>query len=140
MATAAPRVTLQVLDAGTGVVLAERSFTPTFLTPLKLSLQPRMCYLSQTTGTATAEINIAASLLGVARLAFDLVNDADGTLVDRAEPQEIRGNQAMGSVNLSGLPAGRYALSARILVDGKPIAEAKALVQKVAGPFDGGVE
>lgn len=136
MAITAPRVILQVLDAATGQLLAERNFTPTFLTPLKLSLQPRMSYLSQGAGTLTVEVNVANSILGAARLTFELINDADGRTVDRAEPQEIRGNQATGSVNLGGLPAGRYSLCARVLVDGKPVAEAKATLQKVVGPFD----
>lgn len=136
MATAAPRVTLQVLDAATGQAVAERSFSPTFLTPLKLSLQPRMSYLSQTAGTVAADVNVANSLLGTARLTFELISEADGKTVDRSEPQEIRGNMATGSVNIGGLPVGRYSLYARVLVDGKPIAEAKAPLQKVAGPFD----
>jgi hypothetical protein len=130
-------MTFRVLDAKTGELLAQRTLAPAVLAPLRMTVRPRMYYLSERMGTAEVEVNVSDELRKEAKLELALM-DARGKRTLRSEAlPALGGDAATVRVDLGGVSEGEYRLRAR-LVDGKGtrLAETETALARIAGPFD----
>lgn len=131
---------LTVKDTATGQVLAQRRAVQPVLPGLKVSLTPRLYYLSETRGALQAQLNLAPELRQRAVLML-LVWDASGKkLLRKMALSQLQADQLNATLNLAGLAAGTYHLEA--VLKAGPEATAKRLstvkldVVRVTGPFD----
>lgn len=133
----APVMSLRLSDADRrDRILAERSFSPTVLPPLRVDVRPRLSYLSEGTIGAEFEVNLGGRLLRRSELTVALLGPK-GKRVLRSVTVPVEGNRAVAAIDLGGLPEGAYRVRARLSSrGGNELAEATARIERLRGPFD----
>lgn len=132
----APSFTFRLTAAGTGTVLAERTFTPTLPPTLKMTVRPRTFYLSENAGAVQLEVNLSESLRSQARVEVGVYATGQTTPLAKATLAQITGDRAEFALNVTGLPVGSYVVKASLASGDRVLSEATAPLQRVRGPFD----
>ena len=128
---------LQAQEDGKPAVLAERTFAPTILPPLKMTLRPRTYYLSDNLGRVELQINLAETMRENARLVLTVHDASEVNVLREHQFSPIEGNRLEAQISLRGLPEGSYKLRALLATkEGKRIAERWAPIERLRGPFD----
>jgi hypothetical protein len=132
----APAMTLRIRNADKPRnVLAERTFSPTVLPPLKMSVRPRLSYLSERRIGADFEINLGRRLPQRSELTVAVLGPKGQTTL-RSMTVPVEGSRLTAQIDLQGLPEGVYRVRARLCTGGAALGEVEASIERLRGPFD----
>ncbi|MFP3904074.1 MAG: sugar-binding protein [Armatimonadota bacterium] len=140
------------LSNKTGEVITRRPFEPVVLSPMSLQVQPQTTYLSRAEADMTLQFNLGDVVRANSRVVLAIYDTDSGKRLAHQAISEIIGDTIQARLNLSGLAAGTYELTAVLeITDQEALQEAfspwkwprpmrlaaqSLTLSRLKGPFD----